>query len=50
MTEREQFEAIMAFNNRATIAQPVPAINNFCPRCGKRNAADLIYTCTPPRN
>ena len=29
---------------QAARAQP-PA---FCPRCGKRNSADLIHTCTPP--
>jgi hypothetical protein len=22
--------------------------NNFCPRCGKRNAGDLLHTYTPP--
>jgi hypothetical protein len=37
-----------AWQARAIIAQPVPTLNNFCPRCGKRDAADLIHTCTPP--
>ena len=27
---------------------PLLKDRNFCPRCGKRNAADLIHTCTPP--
>jgi hypothetical protein len=36
------------WHSRATIAQPAPPINNFCPRCGKRKAADLLHTCTPP--
>lgn len=27
---------------------PVQAIENFCSRCGKRNYAGSIHTCTPP--
>ena len=34
--------AWLAWEERAAQA---PA---FCPRCGKRNSADLIHTCTPP--
>lgn len=32
---------------RKVPAQPAHA-RNFCPDCGKRNAAELIHTCTPP--
>jgi len=44
--EREQ-AAITAI--KEALAQPVQD-RNFCPRCGKRRAADLttIHTCTPP--
>ena len=36
--------------DEAALAQPEQE-RNFCPRCGKRIAADLntIHTCTPPQ-
>jgi hypothetical protein len=30
------------------VATMPPEINNFCPRCGKRNHTGSIHTCTPP--